>query len=190
MTSVGFWTASMSFAAVNVLPVPVAPSSTWWLKPALDAVDQLGDRRRLIAGRLVRGVDLQVGHGRTILAAVHRSHPSRSQRPISAPVGRPYDRWRCPSRTSLECPHPPMVNPLRRSLADRTVGDRPAPRRATARRWSSSPPSCCPMLLIVVGHRPVRAPVRRERHAHERGPRGGPGGDDHPVRRHLHAGDE
>ncbi len=34
MTSVGFWTASISFAAVKVFPVPVAPSSTWCFRPA------------------------------------------------------------------------------------------------------------------------------------------------------------
>ncbi len=41
---------------VKVLPEPVTPSSTWSRSPARDAVEQLGDRLRLVArGLEIRG---------------------------------------------------------------------------------------------------------------------------------------
>ena len=51
------------------------------LRPRVDAIDERGDRRRLVTGRLERGMDLQVGHGDPILDDPHRSH---SERPPTA----------------------------------------------------------------------------------------------------------
>ena len=48
---------------MNVLPVPVAPSSVWCLRPFAEAVDEALDRLRLVAGRLERGDEPEVGHG-------------------------------------------------------------------------------------------------------------------------------
>ncbi len=44
---------------VKVLPEPVTPSSTWSRSPPSQAVDQLGDRLRLVAGRLKLGDQLE-----------------------------------------------------------------------------------------------------------------------------------
>ena len=43
----------MTFATVNVLPEPVTPSSVWCARPDSQPVDQLRDRLRLVARRLV-----------------------------------------------------------------------------------------------------------------------------------------
>ena len=40
---------------VKVLPEPVTPSSTWVCSPWRAVADQLGDRRRLVARRLIVG---------------------------------------------------------------------------------------------------------------------------------------
>ena len=58
MTSAGRCSVSMTLAMVKVLPEPVTPSSTWLALAILgDAFDQLADRRRLVAGRLIIGDD-------------------------------------------------------------------------------------------------------------------------------------
>ena len=46
----------MTEAMVKVLPVPVAPSSTWSLVAFLDAIHQLADGFRLVAGGFEGGV--------------------------------------------------------------------------------------------------------------------------------------
>ena len=158
-------------------------------KAALDAVRQLGDRRRLVAGRLVGGVDLQVGHGTDDSSRRPSVPPSRSQRPISAPF-RPSIgsvAAACPERRSS------ARNPNGRSdstVSRRwTLGERPPPRhgRPGDGRVRRGPPAHAP---DRGWHRPVRAPVRRERDPHECCPRGRAGRDDHPVRSRLHASDE
>ena len=45
--------AAITLAIVNVLPVAVAPSSVWYCRPSSTPADELGDRLRLIARRLV-----------------------------------------------------------------------------------------------------------------------------------------
>ena len=47
---------------VNVLPLPVTPSSVWILLAALDALDQSLNRRGLIARRLERRHHLEIWH--------------------------------------------------------------------------------------------------------------------------------
>ena len=47
----------MTFAMEYVLPEPVTPSSVW-CEPVLDALDELRDRLRLIAGGLSVGDEL------------------------------------------------------------------------------------------------------------------------------------
>ena len=42
---------------VKVLPMPVTPSSVWCAKPVVQALDELLDRLRLIAGGLVVGFE-------------------------------------------------------------------------------------------------------------------------------------
>ena len=66
-TSVGFCTAWMTLAIVNVLPEPVTPISTCCLRPARMPVDQRLDRLRLIAGRLERTFELK-SHNESYLA--------------------------------------------------------------------------------------------------------------------------
>ena len=53
------------------------PEQDLVLQPALDAVDQVRDRGRLVAGGLIRGMDLEVGHGAPILTGLQPSHPNR-----------------------------------------------------------------------------------------------------------------
>ena len=52
----------MVSAIVNVLPVPVAPSSTWWRRPRDEAVGQALDGLGLVAGGLEGGDESEVGH--------------------------------------------------------------------------------------------------------------------------------
>ena len=61
MTSVGRWMRSTTLATVNVLPLPVMPSSTCAGSPRSHARAQLVDRARLIAGRLELGLQAELG---------------------------------------------------------------------------------------------------------------------------------
>ena len=145
-----------------------------------------GDRRRLVAGRLVGGVDLQVGHG-------HDSSRRPSVPPPAAPttyigttgpfirsVGRSPIPHRTRAHAITRCPYNPLAQvPLRR--AD---GRRRGPRRAVdGQAMVEFAAVLLPHAPDRGRHRPVRPPVRRERHAHERGAGGGTGGDDRAVRR-------
>ena len=54
----------MTWAAVKVLPVPVAPSSAWNALAVAEALDELLDGLRLVAGRLELADELELGgHG-------------------------------------------------------------------------------------------------------------------------------
>ena len=59
----------MTFAIVYVLPEPVTPSSVWNARPSLEALDELVDRLRLVAGGLERLDELvrTVGKGDEIM---------------------------------------------------------------------------------------------------------------------------
>ena len=52
---------AITLAMVKVLPDPVTPSSVWKARPSLDALDQLVDRLRLVAGGRERLVQLGTG---------------------------------------------------------------------------------------------------------------------------------
>ena len=57
-TSAGRPVRAMTLAIVYVLPEPVTPSSVWNDKPVVQALDELVDRLRLVAGGLERLMEL------------------------------------------------------------------------------------------------------------------------------------
>src|SRR4026208_249227 len=101
----------MSFAAVNVFPVPVAPRRARGRQPAADTIRQRGDRRGLVSGGLVGGADPEIGH-RFDSSDVpdRRCHacPSGAIGPIS-PNPRTYIGTQDPSIGSPWLPPPPGI---------------------------------------------------------------------------------
>ena len=65
MTSVGFWTCSMTLAIVNVLPDPGDAEQGLVAVAGQDALGELVDGLRLVAGRPVSRRHVEVGHDPT-----------------------------------------------------------------------------------------------------------------------------
>ena len=74
----------MTLAAVNVLPEPVTPSSTWSRSPAFGLRDELGDRRRLVARREIVGDEPE---RLAALALLGPRRAVRNERPVAFGLG-------------------------------------------------------------------------------------------------------
>ena len=132
-TRVGRCTCSMSQAVVADLPVPVAPSSTTSVSPALMRRRQLGDRLRLVAGGVVLADDLERAHGSCRLhqsrlgagsdieGGVRDVSRSRRRRAVEAAPPKPP-----PSKPPPKPPPSYPLDHLRRSRRHRRRRCRPA----------------------------------------------------------------
>src|SRR6476659_2571003 len=183
MTRVGFWTASITFAAVYVLPVPVAPRSTWFRSPSRtpptsasmatgwSPVGSYGawTRRSGMARRFLRRLD---GASSIVDRSSIGTDPRMAKRPIGEAVLAPYARQAdVPAPRSFRSHAPAGSNGGTPAPAARPPGGRPRPGdgRVRARPAPGPPHRGC--------DHPVRPPLRGPGDDHERRAGGSAGGD-------------
>ena len=76
ITSVGLPYSAITWAIVNVLPVPVAPMKHLRMVSSAQPLGELHDRLGLVAGGVVGRYEIEGGHGRGVVALA--AVPSRS----------------------------------------------------------------------------------------------------------------
>ena len=150
ITRVGRCTCSTTCAIVNVLPVPVAPSSVTCSSPRSHRCRELLDGRRLIAGRAELGADGE------------RGHPGQSRLPRHAPGDSRPTLGQVPSAFALRrlgaCGSVRAAAPRTPSTRDSAS---PAARRSTPSARNAASSRRCSPTSSTCSDGSSRAPIPR-----------------------------